>query len=325
MIYSVLVVDDHELWRRHVQSEIRENSGWRVIGEASDGFEAVLKAEALKTDLILLDVGLPTLNGLEAARRILARDPTSKILFLSEQRHPDIVEAALDTGARGYMCKTNAAGETLLLAMNTIVNGGRFLSAEIPAHVLRAAHEPIPQAMCGHEARFHSDEQSVVDDYARVAEAALAAGNTFILVAGPSRREKVEQRLQARGVILNDAYGEGRYLPVDADTVLSTFMVDGWPDEARFRTAAAALISTAARAALGNHPRVALCGDGTASLWETGHAAAALRLERLWNELPRTCHLDILCGYLLNVARLREDDYAFFQGICTEHSDVHVR
>jgi DNA-binding NarL/FixJ family response regulator len=325
LIYSVLVVDDHELWRCHVRGEVRKHSRWRVIGEASDGVEAVRKAEALNPDLILLDVGLPTLNGLEVARRILARDQHSRILFLSEQRSADIIEAALHTGARGYMCKADAEGDKLLLAMEATVNNGRFLSVDIPAHVVQAGHAPIAEATCRHEAGFHSDERSVVDAYARVAEAALAAGSTFVLVAAPSRRNTLRQQLHARGVLVDDAIREGRYVPLDADSVLSTFMIDGWPDEARFRTAAADLISAAAKAAKGHHPRVALCGDGAPGLWTKGHAEAVLRLERLWNELPRTCHLDIFCGYPLNASRLKRDGYDFFRRMCTEHSGVHVR
>src|SRR4030095_7378650 len=98
---NVLVVDDDEPWRRHVCSVLRSSPRWRVAGEASDGLEAVQQATALQPDLILLDIGLPKQNGIQAARRILEIDPRSKILFLSEYRSWDIAEAALCAGARG--------------------------------------------------------------------------------------------------------------------------------------------------------------------------------------------------------------------------------
>jgi DNA-binding NarL/FixJ family response regulator len=86
---------------------------WQVVGEASDGIEAVHKVEELQPDLILLDIGLPSLNGIEAARRIRELAPDTKILFLSQDFSPDIVQEALSAGARGYILKTYAGSELL--------------------------------------------------------------------------------------------------------------------------------------------------------------------------------------------------------------------
>jgi DNA-binding NarL/FixJ family response regulator len=94
----VLVVDDHEPWRRFASTTLQKQVELQVIGEATDGLQAVQQAQELLPDLILLDIGLPTLNGIEAARRIREVSPTSKILFVSENRSPDIAEAALSTG-----------------------------------------------------------------------------------------------------------------------------------------------------------------------------------------------------------------------------------
>lgn len=99
MTIRVLIVDDHASWRRHVSSALQTHPQCQVIGEAGDGLEAVQKAEKLEPDLIVLDVGLPTLNGIEVARRILTRAPDSKILFLSEHRSQDVVDAALSVGS----------------------------------------------------------------------------------------------------------------------------------------------------------------------------------------------------------------------------------
>ena len=97
----VLVVDDYEPWRRFASTTLLKQPELQVIGEVSDGLEAVQKAKELQPDLILLDVGLPTLNGIEAARRIRKVSPGSKILFASENRSADIAEEALSTGAGG--------------------------------------------------------------------------------------------------------------------------------------------------------------------------------------------------------------------------------
>lgn len=126
----VLVVDDYEPWLNFATKTLRGKLELRVIGEASDGLEAVRKAQVLQPDLILLDIGLPTINGIQAARRILQHAPKTKILFVSEQRSPDIVEEALRTGAGGYLVKSDAARE-LLPAVKVLLEGKRFVSASL--------------------------------------------------------------------------------------------------------------------------------------------------------------------------------------------------
>jgi len=100
----------------------------QIVGEVSDGLEAVQKAEELQPDLILLDVGLPSLNGIEAARQIRKLSPQSKVLFVSQETSTDVVQEALGLGAMGYVAKTNA-GIELLAAVEAICQGSRFVSA----------------------------------------------------------------------------------------------------------------------------------------------------------------------------------------------------
>jgi DNA-binding NarL/FixJ family response regulator len=126
----ILVVDDFEPWRRYVSTALQTNPKLEIIGEALDGLEAVLKTQQLQPDLILLDIGLPKLNGIEAGRRIRELSPKSKILFVSEERCPEIAEKALHTGAGGYVVKSAAAGD-LLPAMEAVLNERRFVSASL--------------------------------------------------------------------------------------------------------------------------------------------------------------------------------------------------
>lgn len=109
----VLVVDDHEQWRKEVRSLLQTRPELRVVAEAVDGLEAVQKAQELQPDLILLDIGLPTLNGLEAAKRIRKVAPDAGILFLTSNSDKDIVQAALSDGALGYILKTDASTKLL--------------------------------------------------------------------------------------------------------------------------------------------------------------------------------------------------------------------
>jgi len=133
----VLVVDDYEPWHRFVSTMLQQQQELRIVGQVRDGLEAVQQARELYPDLILLDIGLPTINGLEAARRICKCAPQSKILFVSENRSPEIAEEALGTGAGGYLVKSDAAKE-LLSAINAVLEGKRFISASLAGHFLAA-------------------------------------------------------------------------------------------------------------------------------------------------------------------------------------------
>lgn len=123
----ILIIDDFKAWRGQVHSLLQTRPAWQLI-EASDGLEAVEKAEDLKPDLILLDIGLPNLNGIEAARQIRQSSPNSKVIFLSQNTDLEIVRAALSTGALGYVRKIDARRE-LLPAMDAVLRGEQFISS----------------------------------------------------------------------------------------------------------------------------------------------------------------------------------------------------
>ena len=125
---KILVVDDFDRFRQFVVLSLRQRAEFQLIYEASDGLEAVDRAEELKPDLILLDIGLPKLNGIEVAHRIRQRSPNSKIIFLSQNSDFDVVRTALDTGALGYVRKTDARRE-LLPAMDAVLRGRQFVSS----------------------------------------------------------------------------------------------------------------------------------------------------------------------------------------------------
>jgi DNA-binding NarL/FixJ family response regulator len=126
-------VEDFVAYRRFICSTLSQRPNLRVICEASDGQEAVQKAGELQPDLILLDIGLPTLNGIEAARQIRELAAGSKIIFLSQESSADVVQEALSLGAWGYIVKTKG-GRDLLAAVDAVLEGRQFVSSGLIAN-----------------------------------------------------------------------------------------------------------------------------------------------------------------------------------------------
>jgi DNA-binding NarL/FixJ family response regulator len=131
-LIRVLVVDDNEPFRRFVRATLSTKPELKIISEVSDGLEAVQKALELQPGLIVLDIGLPSLNGLEAGRRIRKLSPKSTILFLSQESAPEIVQEALCLGALGFVIKAHAARD-LLIAVEAVLRKEQFVSCALKA------------------------------------------------------------------------------------------------------------------------------------------------------------------------------------------------
>jgi len=128
--FRILVADNFEPWRRFVSSMLQNRPGLQVVGEAIDGLEAIQKASELQADLIVLDLTLSRLNGLEVAKRIIETLPTAKILFATQNLDTDVAKAALSNGASGYLLKVDAGSE-LLPAIDAVLRGEQFLSRSV--------------------------------------------------------------------------------------------------------------------------------------------------------------------------------------------------
>jgi len=313
----IVIVDDYERWRRQARLLFRARPEWQVIAEASDGSEAVQKAEKLKPDLVVLDIGLPKLNGIEAARRIQELSPGSKIVFLSQNNDLDLVRAALSTGVLGYVLKTDARGE-LLPAVDAALRGKQFVSSSIKGFTdtsgAKAPHR--------HELLMFSDDTVLLDSFTRFIATALKADNAAIALVTKSHQESLRQRLRAEGVDTDGAIQQGTFILLDVADTLATLLVDGLPDPVRFLEDFSGLIKEAAKAAKAEHPRVAFCGECLGRLWAEGKTDAAIRLEQGCDELVKTHEVDILCAYPLRSFHGEEDEH-IFQSICAEHSAAY--
>ena len=216
MVVRVLVVDDYQPWLRFIGSMLDGVWELQVIAEASGGREAVQKAVQLQPDLILLDIGLPTLDGIEAARQIREHSPDSKILFVSEQRAKDVISEALSIGS-GYVIKSCAPRE-LFPAIKTVLAGGRFVSSG--ANGPNFNDQTVENR---HEVNCFPDEATFLDGFARFVATSLKKGSAVVTLASEPHRLGIVQRLKSEGVDVTTAIEQQRYLPLDIPDGFQTF------------------------------------------------------------------------------------------------------
>ena len=307
----VLLVDDYEPWRRFVRLALQEGSLLQVIGEAADGPEAVEQAQELQPDLILLDLGLPRLNGIEAARQIREVAPHSKILMVSENRFWDFAEEAFRIGAGGYLVKVDAADE-LLPAVRAILQDQPFVSSSLGT-------TKKAQSKSRHEVEFYPDDASLVAGFARLIKAGLESGNEIAVFGTKLHHVALLERFRADGIDIAALIENGRYNFSDVGDVLPQLLgSDDMPDLERCTQAFDALILRAAR----NARRVAVFGELAPFLLNEGRVEAALEMEHLTHQYLRTHDMDVFCAYLSSSFSDAEHD-PIFRTVCLEHLVVH--
>ena len=135
MKLRILLADDHEIVRRGLCALLQKHEGWEVVGEATDGREAVEKAKQLKPDVVILDVGMPNLNGLDATRQLLQYDPNFKVIVLTITDSDQVIREALDAGARGFVLKSDAARD-LVSAVDALQHKRMFFTPRVNDLVL---------------------------------------------------------------------------------------------------------------------------------------------------------------------------------------------
>jgi two-component system, NarL family, response regulator NreC len=139
----ILIADDHGLVRRGARGVLHSRHGWRVVGEAANGREAVEKTIKLKPDVVILDISMPELDGVEVVRQVREAVPDTKILVLTMHESDQMVQRVLDAGAHGYILKSDLT-DCLAKAVNAVSKGKRFLTPKISEIVL----EEIGRASC---------------------------------------------------------------------------------------------------------------------------------------------------------------------------------
>lgn len=305
------MVDDLSEFRRLICSVLLPRPEFQVA-EASDGLEAVKKASVSQPDLIVLDISLPILNGLEVAKRVRNLVPAARILFCSVESDSELVKEALSLG-EGYIYKPGLRND-LLPAIEAVLRGEQFVSRNLGLNGRTDAHR--------HEVQFYSADSVLLECFTRFLATALKADNAAIVLATKSHREGLIQNLKGEGFDVDDAIQKGTYISLDAADMLSTIMVNGVPDLPRFLDGLTGVIASVAKAAKKEHLRIAICGECVGLLCALGNTKAAIQLERVGNDLVKTHNVDIMCAYPLSSFHDAKDVQAF-QSICAEHTAVY--
>jgi DNA-binding NarL/FixJ family response regulator len=144
--FRILVADDHEVVRRGLCALLQSRPEWDICGEAADGREAVEKSQNLKPDAVIIDIGMPTLNGLEATRRILKANPHIRVLVLTLHDSDQIIREVLDAGARGFLLKSDAARD-LISAVQALRRDNTYFTSRVAEMVLEGYLKPPSKAV----------------------------------------------------------------------------------------------------------------------------------------------------------------------------------
>jgi len=195
--------------RVNVPATVRTRNHLRNLGR----FRSSSEGGRLQPDLILIDIGLPTLNGLEAARRIHALSPRSKIIIVTQEKSADVFRQAFRAGANGYVVKGDVRTE-LLTAIDVVLRGGRFVGCRFASLAMPEPNSPPTER--SHEVGFYSDDRFLSDHLTQFIGNALKEERAAIVVATESHRNSLLLSLQGYGVNFGAAIEGGRFVVLDA-------------------------------------------------------------------------------------------------------------
>lgn len=202
-IFRILIADDHEVVRKGLVSLLQAQTDWQVCGEAGDGREAVEKTQQLRPDVVILDIGMPSLNGLEATRQILKTNPHAKVLILTLHDSDQVVRDVLNAGARGFLLKSDAARD-LVAAVEALRRDKTYFTSKVAAMVLegylKGGTQAAPIAAVGRN-RLTPREREIVQLLAEgksTKEVAVALG--LSVKTAETHRSNIMRKLQLHSV-----------------------------------------------------------------------------------------------------------------------------
>jgi DNA-binding NarL/FixJ family response regulator len=198
----ILIADDHDLMRRGVKALLQSHAGWEIVGEAHTGREAVSKAEELKPDVVILDISMPDLNGVDAAKRIRKASPETEVLILSVHYSDQLIRDILEAGVRGYIVKSDSDRD-LVIAVETLANHKPFFTPRATEVMLTNFNEgktkaDLPETM---RDRLTSREREIVQLLAEGKSSKEVASSLNISVkTAETHRANIMRKLQLHTV-----------------------------------------------------------------------------------------------------------------------------
>jgi CheY-like chemotaxis protein len=297
---EVLIVDDQPRFRRMVRSLIESQPEYRVCGEAGDGIDAVEKVRQLHPDLVLMDINMPRMDGLEATRIIRRESPDCNVVIVTQNDASVAREQARIVDANGFVTKSDLIRDLLSEIGRVVMENNSSLDETKNA---AANGEPWCGLLTGaaprdHIVQLYQDQQFLNRAVCRFAAAAIANGEGVILVPTIAHWDAFRPRLESEGVDVKAAEKRGQLTIVDADNLLPTFMVDGMPDSPVFLGLAANVVSQARGD--GRYPKVRWWGEMVNILWERGDVAASMNLEDLFDQLAHAQDISIFCSFSMD-------------------------
>ncbi len=314
--FRVLLVDDFEPFRRFLHLALRGMPELTVVGEAADGLEAVQKAQDLQPDLILLDIGLPGMNGLAAAEQIRVLSPQSRILFISLESSFTAVRESFRVGGSGYIHKVSLQ-EDLAPAIEAVLSGRQFVSKDVD---LSDATRPQSR----HEVQFYSSDAVFLDAGARFISQALNENGAAIAATTRAHADSLLQRLKAESVDVDKIVHQGRYFWVDVEEMFCRMTINGKLEAQRINEVLEPFVTAAAKATGTQNPRVAIFGECAALLCVGGNAREALQMEKQGQPTAGVQQVDVMCAYPLSAFQ-SDEELSIYKSICESHTAVFSR
>lgn len=326
-IPRVLLVDDHEPFRSFVRSFIEGHA--QLSGEAEDGSIAVQKCVETRPDVVLLDIGLPAMNGMQVARRIQQLVPSCRIIFLTQENSAEIVEEAFRLGAAGYVIKSRASSD-LIPAMVAAQNGRYFVGSGVEhsstvgllvsnfngaakGQTIPSAHTPAAHHYVG----FYHEDASLVSAFAEFIKRALKDGKAVLSILKDAHCDEVFRSLHAGGIAVNDAIAAQRLAVVKVEPFIAEFMLEERADLEHLSHLAVGTLEDLRKA--NPHATISACGECAPTLLERGKPEVSLQVERAFDEVIKRYEIQLFCGYILNGLQLAQH-MPIYQSICSEHS-----